>query len=107
MKVELDDYIQILHLPSITFLKNDKRNKRLYFQSFSSELNFKRSIETLKFSLRNQTLNLQIKGTAKKLQDIFIGTPINFNFSDKINYSPQIIYWDSNKNLGLFEVISK
>lgn len=107
MKVELDDYIQILHLPSIRFLKNDKRTKKLYVQSFSSELHFKRSIETLKFSLKNQTLNLQKKGTAKQLADIFIGTSIKFNYSDQINYIPQIIYWDSTRNLGFFEVISK
>lgn len=107
MKVELEDYIQIFHLPSLNFLKNDKRSKRLYVQSFSSQLHFKRSIETLKYSLKNQFLNSQKKGAERQLQKMFLGLSVGFNYSQNINFIPQIIYWDENKKLGFYEIVSK
>jgi len=104
MKVELEDYIETLHLPSYNFLKNDKRNKKLYFQSFSSELIFKRSIETLRFSLKNQYLTVQKSGKNRELQRIFSGMSVNFNYNKNFNFTPKIIYWDQNKQLGFYEI---
>jgi hypothetical protein len=104
MKIELEDYIETLHLPSHNFLKNDKRNKKLYFQSFSSELIFKRSIETLKFSLKNQYLSVQKNGKNRELQKIFSEMSVNFNYNTINNFIPKIIYWDQNKQLGFYEI---
>lgn len=106
MKAELQDYLQIFHLPSLNFLKTDKRQKKLYAQNFSSQLHFKRSIETLKYSLKNQILNLQKKGTNKQLERMFVGIPIKFNYSNN-DYLPQIVYWDENKKIGFYEIINK
>lgn len=104
----MENYLKIYHVPSYSFVKNDKRNKRLYVQPFSSELIFKRSIETLKFSLKNKSLNNRQSGKSLQIQRMLGDISLNFSYSsDFINLSPQIIFWDENQKLGFFEVTSK
>ena len=70
-------------------------------------MNFKRTIQTLKFTLTNQSVRAQKSGENQRLQKMFMGSPIKFNYQNNMIFSPEIIYWDENRKLGFYEVISK
>lgn len=101
----MENYLKIYHVPSYTFVKNDKRNKKLYVQPFSSELIFKRSMETLRFSLKNKSIDSRKNGKGREIQRMLGDISANFNYSsDFIQLSPQPIFWDENQKLGFFEI---
>jgi hypothetical protein len=108
MKIEMTNYLKIFHVPSYQFVKNDRRNKKLYVQPFSSELIFKRSMETLRFSLKNKSINNRKTGKSREIQRILGDMSLNFNYSsDFISLMPKTIFWDEDQKLGFFEVVSK
>lgn len=109
MKLQLNDkqYLKLIHIPSYSFIVKDLRNKKLYCQPFSSELIFKRSIQTLHFSLKNQFYTIQKSGKHKQMERMLYSMPVKFNYSanDK-QLVPKIIHWDPEQKIGFFEVIS-